>query len=149
MNKARIDSKTEKKEPKSCEIRMDVSFCDLDPMQVVWHGNYFKYFDKARFALFAQYGVDLYEFYENNQYLFPLVRTSVKYVQSLRYGDEFICKAILREAKIKIVLDFEIRRVKDNKLCVKAQSEQVTLKMPEMEMMFHIPEEIQRALESK
>lgn len=34
-----------KKIETSCEI--DVEFYDLDPMNVVWHGNYIKYLEKA------------------------------------------------------------------------------------------------------
>ena len=40
-------------EQRSYQIRMRVPFHDLDPMQVVWHGNDFEVFDVARFGLFA------------------------------------------------------------------------------------------------
>ena len=43
-------------QPRSHEIRLSVPFHDLDPMDVVWHGNYLKYFDMARFALFREAG---------------------------------------------------------------------------------------------
>ena len=33
-----------------------VSFEDLDPMNVVWHGNYMRYMEKARCHLFAELG---------------------------------------------------------------------------------------------
>ena len=28
-----------------CEKKFIVPFHDLDPMQIMWHGNYLKYFD--------------------------------------------------------------------------------------------------------
>jgi len=43
---------TECKTNKSCEISLSVPFHDLDPMNMVFHANYLKYFDKARFHLF-------------------------------------------------------------------------------------------------
>jgi acyl-CoA thioester hydrolase len=130
----------------SCEITHKVPFYDLDPMQIVWHGNFFHYFEDARVALFAQVGVDLYEFYLKTQYLFPIIRTSTKHIYPLRNGDEFICKASVVEGRAKIVVDFEIRLKNDGKICTRGRTEQVAVKAPEMEIMFSIPDEIRQAL---
>ena len=131
---------------KSCEVELTVPFHDLDIMQLVWHGNYLKYFDIARFALFDSLGVDFEKFYEKTKCLFPIVKTSTKHIGPLRHRDKFICTATIIEARIKIVLDFEIRLVKSTEICTKGRSEQVAVKFPEMEMMLAIPDEIRRAL---
>ena len=130
----------------SCEIVHRVPFYDLDPMQIVWHGNYFLYFEDARVALFAQVGIDLYEFYLRTQYLFPIIKTTTKHIYPLRHGDEFICKATVVEGKTKIVVDFEIRLKADDRVCTRGRTEQVAVKAPEMEIMFTIPDEIRLAL---
>ena len=130
----------------SCEIIHKVPFYDLDPMQIVWHGNYFLYFEDARVALLAQRGIDLYKFYLKTQYLFPIVKTSTKHIYPLRNGDEFICKATIIEGKTKIVVDFEIRLKSDDRICTRGRTEQVAVKAPEMEIMFTIPDEIRLAL---
>ena len=49
----------------SHEVRMKVPFFDADPMQIVWHGNYLKYFDIARSELFDALGIDLFAFLES------------------------------------------------------------------------------------
>jgi acyl-CoA thioester hydrolase len=64
----------------------------------------------------------------------------------LRFDDEFICTAVLKEAQVRIVLDFEIKLISNGKVCAKGRSEQVAVLLPEMEMAFKIPEEIQKAL---
>ena len=130
---------------KSFEVKIQVPFFDLDPMQIVWHGNYLNYFEIARAALFDHYGVDLYSFYEKNQLIFPIIKTSTKHILPLRYRDEIICKAMLVDANIKLVVDFEIRKAEDGKVCTRGRTEQVTVKVPEMETIFSIPEEIRRA----
>jgi len=130
----------------SCEILQRVPFYDLDPMQIVWHGNYVHYFENARVALFAQLGVDLFEFYKRTQCLFPIVKTSTKHIYPLRYGDEFICKASVVEGKTKIVVDFEIRLKSDERLCTRGRTEQIAVKAPDMEIMFTVPDEIRKAL---
>lgn len=124
------------------EKKLEVPFHDLDPVQIVWHGNYFKYFDIARFGLFNQAGIDLYKLYEQTKYLFPISKTSTKHIASLAYGDEFISRATIIDASVKIVIDFQIIKLPDNIICAKARGEQVAVKMPEMELMFEIPQEI-------
>lgn len=130
----------------SYEEKLTVPFHDLDPMHIVWHGNYLKYFDIARFGLFRNAGIDLYEFYKKTNYMFPITKTSTKHIIPLRYRDTFTCKATVIEAQIKIVIDFKIRRMNDGEICTKGRSEQVAVKFPEMEIMFEIPDEIRKAL---
>jgi len=125
---------------------MRVPFHDLDPMQVVWHGNYYKYFDLARFKLFNQCGVDLVTLYKKTNLLLPITRTACKHIMPLRHDDHFTCTASLIEAHIKIVIDFEIRRISDNILCTTARGEQVAVKMPENELLLEIPEQIRNDL---
>ena len=83
-------------------------FYDLDPMQIVWHGNYLKYFDIARSELYDHLGVDLFAFHDKTRYIFPIIRTAVKHIRPLKRGDEFVCRATVKEARTKIVVVFEI-----------------------------------------
>ena len=130
----------------SHEVRMKVPFFDLDPMQMVWHGNYLKYFDIARSELFDGLGVDLFEFHDRTRYIFPIIRSSVKHIHPLKRGDEFICRATVKDARSKIVVAFEIRLVADGTICARGTTEQAAVLAPEMEMVYTIPEEISRAL---
>ena len=131
---------------KSCEVNFAVPFHDLDPLQMVWHGNYLKYFDIARSELFHHLGIDLFSYLRRTNCFFPITKTTTKHIRSLRYRDEFKCKATVLEARYKIVVEFQIRLLANNQLCTKGKSEQVAVKYPEMEMMFEIPEDIRMAL---
>jgi acyl-CoA thioester hydrolase len=131
---------------KSHEVELTIPFHDLDPMHIVWHGNYLKYFDMARFGLFREAGVDLYAFYQKTGYLFPITKTSTKHIVALAYGDHVVCTATAVEARVKIVLDFEIRRAASGEVCTRGRSEQVAVKLPDMEMEFEIPADIRTAL---
>ncbi|MEW6333303.1 MAG: thioesterase family protein [Thermodesulfobacteriota bacterium] len=130
----------------SHEVTLKAPFYDLDPMQIVWHGHYLKYFDIARSELFDSLGVDLYDVYDRTRYAFPIIRTAVKHIRPLRRGDAFICRATVKDARSKIVVDFDIRLVKDGTLCARGTTEQVAVLGPDMEMVYTIPEEIRRAL---
>lgn len=130
----------------SASVRRKVPFYDVDMMRVVWHGHYWKYFEEARQALFTQQGITSFDETEGKGWVFPVIRSEVKYIHPLRLDDEFICTATLKEARVKIVVDFEITRGADGKVCARGRSEQAAVKVPETEMAFMIPEEVQNAL---
>jgi acyl-CoA thioester hydrolase len=130
----------------SFEIEHTVAFYELDPMQIVWHGNYYKYFEDARSALLRSVGIDLHEFYIKSNCVFPIIKTATKHIFPLRYGDAFICRATVAECREKLVVDFEIRLKADARVCVKGRTEQVAVHMPEGEMLFELPAAIRAAL---
>ena len=107
---------------------MTVPFHDLDPMQVVWHGNYLKYIEAARQKLFDDSGIDLYRVAVDSGFLFPIVKTTIKYVYPLRFRDQIEVRARLMDARRRIVLRFEILRIQDGRLCARATSEQVAVR---------------------
>lgn len=131
---------------KSFEVKISVPFFDLDPMQIVWHGNYLNYFELARAALFEHHGVDLYSYYDREKIIFPIIRTSTKHIFPLKHRNEVICKATLMDANIKLVVDFEIRKAVDGSICARGRTEQVAVKTPEMETLFSIPQDIRNLL---
>ena len=131
---------------KSIEVNYCVPFFDLDPMQIVWHGNYLNYFEIARAALLDSCGVNLYSYYEQHKLIFPIIRTSTKHIYPLRHRDEIIVKATLVDARVKLVVDFEIRKATDGTICARGRTEQVTVTTPEMETIFRIPDDIRQAL---
>jgi acyl-CoA thioester hydrolase len=130
----------------SCKIERQVSFYDLDPGQMVWHGNYFNYFEDARRALFASRGIDLVEYSRKRSCFFPVIKTSTRHLYPLRYGDIFICQAKLLDARTIIITDFEIRIKGQKRICVQGRTEQVAVKGPDLEMLLFIPEEIRKAV---
>jgi acyl-CoA thioester hydrolase len=132
--------------PMVYEFKRRVPFHDLDPLQIVWHGNYLKYFDIARFGLFKQAGLDLYRYFLTRQLIFPVTRSSAKHIVPLRYDDAFVCRAIVTEAVYKIAMSFEIRLAENGQICTRGKSEQVAVKMPEMEMQFEVPGDVTAAL---
>ena len=132
--------------PMVYEFKRRVPFHDLDPLQIVWHGNYLKYFDIARFGLFKQAGLDLYQYFLTRQLIFPVTRSSAKHIVPLRYDDAFVCRATVTEAVYKIAMSFEIRLADNGQICTRGKSEQVAVKMPEMEMQFEVPGDVTAAL---
>ena len=122
-------------EKTSAEIRLTIPFHDLDPLQIVWHGNYLKYFDMARFALFDSLDVDLNAYFMKTSIIFPVIKTSTKYITPLQHRDEIVCKATLADVQTKIIIDFQIRHAGNNDICTRGRGEQAAVKLPEKQLL--------------
>ena len=128
------------------EVDIVVPFHDLDPLQIVWHGNYLKYFDMARFELFEKLDIDLQAYYKQTNIIFPIIKTTTKYIIPLRHRDRITCKATLLQAQAKISIDFQIRHTDSNKICCKGVGEQAAVQLPGTELLLRIPDDIRTAL---
>jgi acyl-CoA thioester hydrolase len=131
---------------RSATVRFSIPFCDVDAMQVVWHGNYYKYFDIARDRLFSDAGIDLYRAAVESNVVFPITRSQTKHILPLRFRDEVDCKATLVEAECRLVVDFELRLVGGGKLCAKGRTEQAAVRIDGWTLDLRLPEFVRRAL---
>jgi len=131
---------------RSAVVRFTVPFCDVDAMQVVWHGNYFKYFDAARDRMLCDVGIDLYRSVEICGMVFPITRTQTKHIRPLRVRDEIECKAVLVECDCRLVVEFELRNVATGMLCAKGRTEQAAVRASDGLLELRLPEVMRRAL---
>lgn len=91
----------------AASVECEVPFQDLDPMDVVWHGNYFRYFELARAALLRKLDYD-YPAMKASGYLWPIVDTRVKFVKPARYAQRLRVTAALAEWENRLRIDYEI-----------------------------------------
>lgn len=115
----------EKKLTASKEI--DVRFCEVDSMCIVWHGSYVKYFEDAREAFGLKYGLDYLTIFGNGYYA-PLVDMHYEFKAPLVYGKKAIITISYRpSAAAKIIFEYEIHSQEDNKLIATGGTTQVFL----------------------
>ena len=62
-----------------------VRFNEADPLGIVWHGHYLRYFEDGREAFGKKYGVSYLDFYHAG-FAVPLVSVHCDYKQPLRFG---------------------------------------------------------------
>ena len=93
-----------------------VRYQETDQMGVVYHSNYFIWFEIGRTEFFRQ--LDLaYKVMEENNILVPVVDVSCKYKAPAKYDDEIIIKTRCESLKsVKIKFEYEIIRASDEKL---------------------------------
>ena len=65
---------------------LEVKFSEADPLGIVWHGHYIRYFEDGREAFGKKYGIGYLAFYKQG-FVIPVVNVQCNYKRSLRYGD--------------------------------------------------------------
>jgi acyl-CoA thioester hydrolase len=120
------------------EAEITVEFFDLDPMKVVWHGNYINYFELGRRALMEKinYG---YDEMEKSGYAFPVVEVRAKYLSSLRLRDRARIRAVLMEYENRLLIRYEIRNAQTGVLTTKGSSTQMAYDIKNRESCFVCP----------
>ncbi len=120
------------------EIELSPAFHDCDPMHVVWHGNYFKYFEIARCALLQRYDYDYPQMLESG-YLWPVVDARVKYIRPLLYQQALRVQARISEWENRLKIDYEIRDAATGQLLTRAHTIQVAVDATSKEMLYQSP----------
>ena len=122
----------------SAEVRLTPAFHDIDPMEVVWHGHYVKYFELARCALLQSFDYD-YPQMRDSGYAWPIVDLRAKYVRSARYGQDLVVRATLVEWENRLKIDYQVRDADTGEVLTRATSIQVAVDLATGEMCFASP----------
>ncbi len=119
-------------------IEITVPFHDVDAMGVVWHGNYFRYFEVAREALLARFNYG-YRAMKESGYVWPIVDTRVKYHGAITFEQTIRIHATLMEYENRLRIDYRIVDVVTGKNMTTGYTIQVVVDMETKEMCFVSP----------
>lgn len=103
-----------------------VRFSEVDSMQVVWHGEYVRYFEDGREAFGRQYpGIGYLDFYANG-YTAPIVDLQLQYVSPITVNDVAVIETRYIETDAsKLCFEYIIRRKDNGELVARGSSVQV------------------------
>ena len=104
-----------------------VRFNEADPLGIVWHGHYIRYFEDGREAFGAKYGVAYLDFYKEG-IIVPVVSIHCDYKRPLRYGERVTVETryIPCEAA-KLKFDYTLYNAESGQLVANGSSVQVFL----------------------
>jgi acyl-CoA thioester hydrolase len=122
----------------SAEVPIRIQFYDLDPMNVVWHGNYPRYLEIARCALLDKIGYNYVEMRDSG-YAWPIVDMRIKYVGPLRFAQEAIVTAQIVDYLNGLKIDYRIRDQASGAVITKARTFQVPVSLENGEMLLESP----------
>ena len=120
------------------ETQTNIEFFDLDPMQIVWHGNYFNYFEIARRLLLEKIGYGYNEMAKSG-FMFPIIEATAKYINPLQHGDRAVIKAILVEYENRLKIKYEIYNAETGILTTKGVTTQMAVDIKAGESCFVSP----------
>jgi acyl-CoA thioester hydrolase len=69
--------------------KIRVRFNEADPLGVVWHGHYVRYFEDGRESFGAKFGLRYLDFFDHG-FVIPVVHIECNYRRPLRYGESVI-----------------------------------------------------------
>lgn len=103
-----------------------VSFYEMDPMNVVWHGNYVNFFEKARAELVNQLGLSYPKMAELG-HMWPVVKLRCKYLKSAVLNQKLAITAELKDYVNSLTIAFTIRDAETQELLTRGESMQMAV----------------------
>ena len=109
--------------------KIKVRFSEVDSMQVVWHGEYIRYFEDGRISFGDRYGIGYLDVV-NQGYMVPIVELDCQFKQSLVFGDEAIIETrYINTPSAKIHFEYTIYRASDEAVVATGMSIQAFINM--------------------
>jgi acyl-CoA thioester hydrolase len=124
----------------SHQTEVVVRFNEADPLGVVWHGHYLRYFEDGREAFGKEYGVSYLDFYKNGLAV-PVVSVQCDYKKALRYGTSMLVETSyvpLPAAKLRF--EYRIFEAETRDLVATGSSVQVFVDAKTFALHLTVPE---------
>lgn len=116
-----------------------VRFNEADPLGIVWHGHYVRYFEDGREAFGQAYGMSYLDMYHAG-YAAPIVKLQCDYKKSLRYGDKMIIETTYTACDAaKLLFHYQLYNAATGELVAKGSSVQVFLDMKDNSLQLTNP----------
>ncbi len=128
------------------ETTIEVQFYDLDPMNVVWHGNYFKFMEAARCELLKKIGYN-YDNMKIDGIMYPIAKTEMKFIKSAIFGQKLTVKAILEEIEPGLNIQYIIKDSATDEVLFKAKTMQICVDVKSGKSLYQAPEKFRKGLE--
>ena len=88
------------------ETRVRVRYAETDQMGIVYHSNFFPYFEAARAEAIRQLGFT-YADMEKMGVIMPVIEVQCRYLRPALYDDLLTVKVVLKELPIHHKIEFE------------------------------------------
>jgi acyl-CoA thioester hydrolase len=122
----------------SATVQIQAQFYHLDPMEVVWHGNYVRFFEQARCALLDKIDYN-YPQMRDSGYMWPIVDMRVKFVRPVRFAQVIDVCATLAEHENRLKINYLITDAETGEKITKGFTIQVAIDGETQEMVYESP----------
>jgi len=122
----------------SAEVEIEIPFEDGDPMGVTWHGNYFRYLERARCRILDKIGYGYRAMLESG-YSWPIVDTRVKFIRPTVFQQRICVVATLEEYENRLKLGYVITELESGERTTTGYTIQVAIDNATEELCFVSP----------
>lgn len=127
------------------ETKLTVQFYDLDPMNVVWHGNYLKYLESARCDLLKKIGYD-YDNMRADGVVYPIAKMDLKYIKPCKFNQVLFVETIVEELEPSLIIKYNIFDEESGEKVFSAKSMQICVDIKTRESIYSAPEGLKQKL---
>jgi acyl-CoA thioester hydrolase len=111
-----------------CEVKIRVRYAETDQMGVVYHANYFVWFEVGRVEFLRQLGFSYREMEQNDGCCIAVVDARCRYKAPARYDDEVLVRTHLRNVRESLVhFGYELVRVNDGTLLAEGETTHIVV----------------------
>lgn len=126
------------------QLEFKVRFNEVDPLGIVWHGHYIRFFEDGREAFGANHGMAYMDIYKQG-YVAPVVNINCNYKKSLEYGDVAVIETtFVNHQAAKIIFNYKIFLKSTNEVVAEGTSVQVFLDSEKRQLQLVMPEFFQK-----
>lgn len=129
------------------ETFIDVPFYDLDPMNVVWHGNYMKYLEVARCDLLSKIGYT-YDDMRADGVAYPVATMDLKFIKSAKFMQKLKVVSTIVDYEPALNIKYEIYDYESGEKIFKAKSMQICVDTTTRESVYTAPKRFVEKLEA-
>jgi acyl-CoA thioester hydrolase len=130
--------------PVISEARMRVRYAETDQMGVVYHANYFVWFEIGRVELLRQLGFSYRDMEKNDGCCIAVIDARCRYKAPARYDDEVMVRTHLKYIRESLVqFEYELLRVDDGTLLAEGDTTHIVVDLQMKKMP--LPEKYRRS----
>ena len=112
------------------ETRLRVRYVETDQMGVVYHANYFVWFEVGRVEFLRQMGFSYRDMEKNDGCCIAVVDARCRYKAPARYDDEIIVRTHLKNVRASVIhFGYELLRAEDEMLLAEGETTHIVADM--------------------
>jgi len=114
--------------PTTAETTLRVRYAETDQMGVVYHSNYFVWFEVGRVELLRQLGFTYKEMEKQDDCVIAVVDARCRYKSPARYDDELVVRTHLKNIRESMIhFGYQVLRPADNSLLAEGETTHIVV----------------------
>ncbi len=114
--------------PTTVETTLRVRYAETDQMGVVYHSNYFVWFEVGRVELLRQLGFTYKEMEKQDDCVIAVVDARCRYKSPARYDDELVVRTHLKNIRESMIhFGYQVLRPADNSVLAEGETTHIVV----------------------